>query len=481
MRSICGASLVLVSFAACVVADERIPIRVLYCGNSGSEREVDFRSFLERHFTNVTVRNLNAFKEDDTKEQDVILFDWTNGYNGKGMTDWKKWESLDAPLLSKRFSRPAILIGRAGGQVAMRLNLKIDWLCLCLNGPAHHLRLNHPVFHSPLIVDPKFDVLATPSDYPELTIDPSLSPTMKVWHVQTRNYPTIDPGLVSTLYGFDDSPDAEVIAQGVAGKGPDTVALGRHANFFLWGFSAPPADMYPAAQRLFINVICYMRRFDGSRPIVRRSQQSREWALRYAIIARELSDAGRRERTQELRAVIQKHPEFIPKESRGNIDAFVAEQVDGYRKSQREAWERQVPERLRKRFGTNAEKYLSYYRDNLEYLHPNGPSFDVDEDVKLLGVSNRRVELLDRCVAMLERNDRPELARSVLTRYTDEVFRTPSEWRTWLDQNRDGLFFSDVGGYKFFVDTARKQSRKGARPGGPMRGDANGRTQSTGS
>jgi hypothetical protein len=81
---------------------------------------------------------------------------------------------------------------------------------------------------------------------------------MTVWKLQTKDYPETDPGLVSGLYGFNDSPDAEVFARGTAGKGPDTVPLGRHANFFLWGFSAPPADMTPAAKRLFVNAVCYV-------------------------------------------------------------------------------------------------------------------------------------------------------------------------------------------------------------------------------
>ena len=107
---------------------------------------------------------------------------------------------------------------------------------------------------------------------------------MKVWRVQTKDYPEIDPGLVSDLYGFADSPDAEVIAQGVAGKGPDTLALGRQANFFLWGFSALPADMTPSGQRLFVNVVSYMRKFDGQMPLVRKTARSREWAFCYATI-----------------------------------------------------------------------------------------------------------------------------------------------------------------------------------------------------
>ena len=452
--------LLLVSSAA-AAADERIPVRVLYCGNPGSQREADYHSFLERHFSKVTCRNLNAFKETNADGHDVVIFDWTNGYDGAGEIDFDKWDTLNAPFLTRKFLRPTILIGRAGGQIAARLNLKIDWLCLCLDGPAHHLRLDHPVFRSPLAVDPKLDDYPTPRDYPGLTIDRSLGQTMKVWHVQTKNYPNVDPGLVSTLYGFDDSPDAEVIAQGVAGKGPDTVSLGRHANFFLWGFSAPPADMSPAAQRLFVNVICYMRQFDGSRPLVRNVQRSREWALRYAMMGQKLSEAERRHDIERFHAALKRHPELVPKNRQRDLDTFVTEQVDLQQKSQRDAFERLVSASIRKQLGNDEDRLVEYFRANLEYVRPDGEGFVIDDDVKSLGVSNRSVKLLERCVSMLEHSDGSEPARRLLTRYTDEAFQSPHEWSAWLKENRDRLFFSDVGGFKFFVRPSSKHTETG--------------------
>ncbi len=52
---------------------------------------------------------------------------------------------------------------------------------------------------------------------------------------------------------------------------------------------------------------------------------------------------------------------------------------------------------------------------------------------------------------MLERNDQPELATRLLKRYTQEEFDTAQRWRDWLETNRNRLFFSDVGGFKFFA------------------------------
>jgi hypothetical protein len=60
---------------------------------------------------------------------------------------------------------------------------------------------------------------------------------------------------------------------------------------------------------------------------------------------------------------------------------------------------------------------------------------------------------------MLERKEQSELALRLLKRYTQERFETASQWRTWLNANRSRLFFSDVGGYKFFVAPTEKPDR----------------------
>jgi len=280
--------------------------------------------------------------------------------------------------------------------------------------------------------------------------------------VQNRNYPDVHPGLVSTLYGFNDSPDAEVIAQGFAAKGPDTVTLGRHANFFLWGFSASPSDMAPEAQRLFVNVVCYMRQFDGQSPMIRSESQSREWALRLAAGPRVLSEEFKRQESRFQRAQLKEHPDWVPEASRGDVEAYIAKRVDEMQANNKKWLPESLPADVLKKFGLDADKLVAYYKENIEYLRPTRerpPQFAVDEDAKTVGPSNRKVELLDRCIAKLEKRDQHDLARRLLNRYTQENFQTAAQWRNWLDANRDRLFFSDVGGYKFFVARLEKPVR----------------------
>jgi Disulphide bond corrector protein DsbC len=266
---------------------------------------------------------------------------------------------------------------------------------------------SHEVFRKPLKVALQFEDHDVPAGYRRWPGGENLGSTIKVWKVQTRKFPEIDPGLVSDPYGFADSPDAEVISSGLNSKGPDSVALGRHGNFFLWGFAASPKDMTPEARKCFVNAVCYIRKFEGRRPVIKKEARGREWALLNAGLAEQYFDA--------------------------------------------EFFKRSVPEELRRRFGKDSAKYLRYYTENLEYLRPSGDGYAVDEDVKGLGLSNRKVELLDACASMLERNDRPELARRILERYTTRRFAEAAGWRSWLEEKRPGLFFTDTGGFKFLA------------------------------
>src|SRR3954453_8200140 len=142
---------------------------------------------------------------------------------------------------------------------------------------AHGVVPTHEIFQKPYKVDLKLEDRPTPDNYRSWPGGEKLGPTIKVWKVQDKTFPQTDPGLVSDPYGFADSPDAEVISSGINSKGPDSVALGRHGNFVLWGFAAPPSDMTAEARKCFVNAVCYARKFDGQKPLVHKSSQGRDW------------------------------------------------------------------------------------------------------------------------------------------------------------------------------------------------------------
>jgi hypothetical protein len=297
----------------------------------------------------------------------------------------------------------------------------------------------HAIFHEPLKINLTCKDVPTPENYFEYAGNRQIGKTIQVWPVQTKKYPEIDPGLVSNPHGFRDSPDAEVISSGLNSKGPDSVALARHGNFFLWGFSASPRDMTPDGRKCFVNSVCYIRRYDGQKPVVRKAGVgfTRDGALWYAHYLRNLLDEDAFKRG-------------LPESLRND-----PEQYARYRKAVLKGFEQSYPEEIRRRFGHDPEKYIVWVKENLEFLRFEGEEYEeklqVDEDVKGLGPSNRKIELLDKCIGMLEQGDQLDRARRVLKRYTTEDFADAKGWRKWLEAHRDRLFFTDVGGFRFMV------------------------------
>ena len=270
----------------------------------------------------------------------------------------------------------------------------------------------HEIFQQPFPVKLVWDSIPTPKHYRGYPDGTSLPDTIQVWQVQ-RPAETPNPGLVSDGFGFTDSPDCEFIAGGVSTKGPNAVAIGRQANWLLWGFSAPPSEMTDSARKVFLNAVVYMKRFDGARPLVVDPVGARGWAATFAIWYARRPDYGWASHSTQC---------FTPR---------VLEGAEG-----------------------DLTKLASFVEANLSWIRvePGTKKFDLDTEAKALGVANNDVALLDRCVTMLEKGDRADLARTLLARYVDANPGTDAKsWRAWLDANRARLYFTDRGGYRFRV------------------------------
>jgi hypothetical protein len=418
--------------------DEPIALKVLYAGAPKSERAADFRSFLEGHFAKVGMADYLSLSAADTKDYDVVILDWPD-------LPPRDEKGFKRPALDRDYDRPTMLIGGGTLAVGRDLQLKIDDLCICLGDAAHGIRADHEVFHKPYEVDIALEDRPTPSNYRNWPEGENLGPTIKVWKVQERGWSaerpndfSILPGMVSDPYGFGDSPDAEVFAGGINMKSPEAVAIGRHGNFLLWGFYSAPSGLSPEARKCLVNAICYIRKFDGRKPFVHkvRGRLARQWALVYAFAYREISNQQRF--TESQSESVRKDPAKMAELHRMKMEQYRA----------------QFPEDVRRQLGSDPSRYIEYYRKTLEFLRPTvkpGFPFEADEDVQRLGLSNRKVELLDQCISMLERKDRPELAVRILQRYTTKNFVDPGRWRSWLEANRRRLYFTDIGGYKFLV------------------------------
>ena len=103
--------------------DDKIRLRILYVGLPNTERQKDFVSFLFRNFIEVKTADLYTFKEEQTKDSDVIILD----------KDGIQWGSRGGnPLrdleVSVQYSRPTLSLGIPGAFWTDRMRLKTGYM-----------------------------------------------------------------------------------------------------------------------------------------------------------------------------------------------------------------------------------------------------------------------------------------------------------------------------------------------------------------
>jgi hypothetical protein len=237
--------------------------------------------------------------------------------------------------------------------------------------------------------------------------------------------PEQNVGLVSDGFRFAENADCERIAGGLNSKNVNAVALGREANLFLWGFCAAPDAMSDEARKVFVNTVVYMRRFAGAQPIAPKATSGREWALNYCRFAKSKKDIAR------------------------NYDAELADLWAELEAKDQGEFARRIAAAL---------PYLD--RDPIVVLEGTGDQtrkserwvFRIDRDAEAYGIPNHDPRILERAVADLEAGREPARARRVLENYTDQKHGDDAgAWRAWLREHQRRLFFSDMGGYRFYV------------------------------
>jgi hypothetical protein len=257
---------------------------------------------------------------------------------------------------------------------------------------------------------PKMEQRETPENYRHFPGGKELPATLPAWRVQTLK-PQTNSGVVAGAYGFEDSPDAEIITPGMNfGKEPGAVGIGRHGNFLQWGFAGSPDEMTEPARNLFLNCICYIKKYDRMGPLVTWKSSPRMNALRVAG----LIDTNFQ-----------------------NGNAWV---LNSFQPG------------LAARYKGRAEQFVALFKKDLELVYHEEGKYLVDEDLKAMGIpSNRRIETLDKLIGLLERPETAAAARKVLDRYTEQSGLSPVALRKWVNDNRERIYFSDLGGYKFRV------------------------------
>jgi len=241
-------------------------------------------------------------------------------------------------------------------------------------------------------------------------------------------------GWVTYSDGFDNNPDIEVFCGGENEKAASAAACWRQGNLLHFGFEQDPAEMSENGRRLLLNAIAYISRFTEDRPI----------AVTPSIFA---------------------GPVALP---RGYPDRRIRGTAD-----RKELEWMVTPELFKKLSGMALLELRSWYDEYRHYLHPSSspePRLEVDEEARAIGAHIDEPVFFERCIAALEKNDAS--ASKLLTQYAPAETRSlksAGDWSKWFSENKQYLFFSDEGDYRWYIDLLAK---KRAVPSSSLRGTA---------
>lgn len=436
---------------------------------SAKIRTADFEKFLRQRFYKVKAIQGCDYTADMSKDYDVTVFDGRpKALRGQIIErdETGRAVKFERPkYLPDNFDRAAVCIAEASEDMGRSLGSKNDWFCLCLENYAHNWKKDHPIFNGPFKVNIKSEMRPTPANAFEYCpiYGYTLPEQTEMWLV----HPLKEGGrigMVSRPWGYLDSPETEVISSGVCAKSIDAVAVGRHGNMFHWGFAAKPSNLTEPAKAALANAIVYMKDFNGKRIIAKKLDEG--IATRHQATARKYLDSqacnessykSNVEFYEEMKAV---HDTIDAKNARGESLTDVEQMHAGFPMPEMPAeisFDEYIRERepeLYKVFGDDAEEYARYYKKNTPYFRADGYNLVIDEDARSLKIANNDIRLLDKAVGLLSGDEKQAaMGRRILERYTLCRFETPSQWKAWLDANRDRMFFTESGGWLWLVNT----------------------------
>jgi hypothetical protein len=245
-------------------------------------------------------------------------------------------------------------------------------------------------------------------------------------------------GWVSYDQTVSDSPDVEIICGGVNEKPNLGAALWREGHLLHFGFEQSPMEMNATGCALLVNSIAYIAHFRQDRAICRAPSPFAGVSIRArSSLERWLND------------------EETPLSY--FTAAIVPKLLDG------------IP--------ADREVYRAWFRAHREWLHPTeGGKLDLDLDAQALNIAYGRPEMFGvACAALSAGGERAQHASALLARYVPDgpdVGSSAEVWRAWIDKNRPYLFFSEWGGYRWYLDLlAQRRKVPSAELLGPKRAD----------
>jgi len=244
------------------------------------------------------------------------------------------------------------------------------------------------------------------------------------------------PGWCTYTYEHAQAPELEVLCGGINHKTPKAGAVWRQGNLLHFGFEPAPDAMNDAGRALLVNCIAYISRFTEDRVIV---HTPCVFVQGVSLFDRDAIGRRLQKDNSDLKA----------------LEYYLDNETYGAHRGKSRAEMREWFKRWR--------GYL--HADKQGKLH-------VDAEAQAFGVSPAVPEFLDKAIAGLRDTNRAANARVLLARYVPDgpgADGTAERWQSWREQNNAYLFFSDMGGYRWYVDPLAKQR---GIPSAKLRGSA---------
>jgi len=203
-----------------------------------------------------------------------------------------------------------------------------------------------------------------------------------------------------------------------------------------FAFDIAPAEMNDTVKALLLNSIAYIARFTEERPI-----------------ARTPSAFGEKNNAPKSKRWIQ----FLFA-SRSPED----KDLDFYLSSATKAAVKRM----------ERSSFEEWYLDNSPFLTCNQDGrLVVDANAKALGIVFEKPDFFAKAIAKLPDLASATKARELLQRYAPDgpAAGSAEEWTAWWETNRPYLFYSEGGGYRWYIDPLAK--RRGI-PSDKLRGPA---------
>ena len=238
-----------------------------------------------------------------------------------------------------------------------------------------------------------------------------------------------------------DSPEVEIISGGLSERGSDGAALWRQGHLLHFAFDIAPADMNENGKALLLNSIAYIARFTEDRPIARTPAA---WSEREGA-------------PKNKRWIEGLFGSRIPPET--DLDFYLSPATKAVVKNL---------DRL---------SYPKWYKENSPFLTCDKTGkLLVDPNAKALDIAFDQSDFFPKTIAKLGDTASPAKARELLKRYAPDGPASGSveEWSHWWETNRPYLFYSEGGGYRWYLDPlAQRRGIPSDKLQGPARATLN--------